>query len=106
MTDFARGLCVAVVVLLTAFLFYAFATGQVIADQLHVWQRVWGVYVWADAYCGFLLFSTLVYAFERRLGFTIGLFVLTCCTGNMCNAAWLLWRGPALYRRIKGHIAA
>lgn len=76
-----------------------------IGDQLHVWQRVWDVYVWADAYSGFLLLSTLVYAFERRLGFTITMFVLTCCTGNIINAAWLLWRGPELYRRIKGAAA-
>ena len=105
MNAFARTACVAVVVLLTAFLLYALATGQVLADQLHVWERVWGVYVWADAYSGFVLFSTLVYAFERRLGLTLGLFLVTCCTGNMVNAAWLLWRGPELYRRIKGRAA-
>lgn len=106
MSSVARGVCLTIVVLLTAFLVYALATGQVIADQLHVWERVWGVYVWADAYSGFFLFSTLVYAFERRLGFTLGLLLLTCCTGNMCNAAWLLWRGPEFYRRIKGAATA
>jgi len=105
MTGFAKVVATAIVVLLTAFLFYALATGDVIGDQLHVWQRVWGVYVWADAYSGFLLFSTLVYAFERGLGFTIAMFVLTCCTGNMINAAWLLWREPELYRLIKGTAA-
>lgn len=106
MTGFARALCAMIVVALTVFLVYASITGQVIADQLHVWQRVWGLYVWADAYSGFFLFSTLVYAFERRLGFTLGLLLLTCATGNMCNAAWLLWRGPELYRRIKGTATA
>ena len=105
MSMFARTICTLIVICLTAFLFYAFATGHVVADQLHVWNAIWGLYVWADAYSGFLLFSLLVYAFERRLGFTIGLFVLTCCTGNMCNAAWLLWRGPELFRRIKGNAA-
>ena len=102
MNEFARAVCLAIVVLLTAFLFYAFATGQMVADPLHVWQRVWGVYVWADAYSGFALFSLVIYAFERRLGLTLALFLLTCCTGNMVNAAWLLWRGPALFRRIAG----
>lgn len=101
MSGFARGACLAVVIALTAFLFYAFATGAVIADQLHVWSVVWGLYVWADAYCGFLLFSLLIYAYERRLGFTIVLFIITCCTGNMVNAAWLLWRGPDLFRRLR-----
>ena len=103
MNGFAKTVATMVVVLLTAFLFFALATGDVIGDQFHVWERVWGVYVWADAYSGFLLFSTLVYAFERRVGFTIAMFILTCCTGNMINAAWLLWRGPELYRRIKGN---
>ena len=102
MNGFAKAVAGAIVLLLTALLFYAFAIGDVVGDQLHVWERIWGIYVWADAYSGFLLFSTLVYAFERRLGFTVAMFVLTCCTGNMINAAWLLWRGPEFYRRIKG----
>ena len=106
MSGVARAVCWAVLVPLTLFLLYAFATGRVVADQLHVWERVWGVYVWADAYAGFLLFSTLVHAFERRLGLTLGLLLLTCCAGNMVNAAWLLWRGPELYRRIKGAATA
>lgn len=101
MTGFARNLCWAVVLGLTAFLVYSLATGSVIADQLHVWQVVWGQYVWADAYSGFLLFSLLIYAYERNLGLTLGLLVLTFCTGNMVNAAWLLWRGPELFRRIR-----
>jgi hypothetical protein len=101
MSGFARLACLAIVVCLTAFLVYAFATGSVASDQLHVWQVVWGVYVWADAYSGFLLFSLLIYAYERRLGLTIALFLITCSTGNMVNAAWLLWRGPDLFRRIR-----
>lgn len=101
MSPFGRAVCLAIVAGLTTFLFYAFATGQVVADQLHVWQVVWGVYVWADAYSGFLLFSLLIYAYERRLGLTLALFLLTCSTGNMVNAAWLLWRGPDLFRRIR-----
>jgi hypothetical protein len=101
----ARSVALSVVVLLTGFLLYAFATGEVIADQLHVWERVWGLYVWADAYSGFALFSLVIYAFERRLGLTLVLFLLTCCTGNMVNAAWMLWRGPELFRRITGSIA-
>lgn len=100
MNGFARLAALAVVIGLTAFLICAFATGNVVADQLHVWSVVWGIYVWADAYSGFLLFATLVYAYERRLGFTIAMFLLTCGSGNMVNAAWLLWRGPDLYRRI------
>lgn len=100
MSLFARLAAWGVVIGLTACLIFAFATGDVVADQLHVWQVIWGGYVWADAYCGFLLFSTLVYAYERRLGFTVAMFLLTCSTGNMVNAAWLLWRGPDLYRRI------
>lgn len=101
MTPFARALCLAIVIGLTGFLLYAFATGNVVADQLHVWDVVWGLYVWADAYSGFALFSLLIYAYERRLGLTLGLFLLTCSTGNMVNAAWLLWRGPDLFRRIR-----
>ena len=101
MSSFARIACLTVIVGLTAFLFYAFATGQVMADQLHVWAVVWGLYVWADVYSGFILFSLLIYAYERRLGFTIILFLITCSTGNMVNAAWLLWRGPDLFRRIR-----
>lgn len=101
MSLFARSVCIAIVVGLTAFLGYAFATGEVVADQLHVWEVVWGLYVWADAYCGFLLFSLLIYAYERRLGLTVLLFLITCSTGNMVNAAWLLWRGPDLFRRIR-----
>lgn len=101
MTTFARLACLAIVTCLTAFLLYAFATGPVVAQQLHVWQVVWGVYVWADAYSGFLLFSLLIYSYERRLGFTIALFLITCASGNMVNAAWLLWRRPDLFRRIK-----
>ena len=100
MNPFARLVAIAIVVCLTALLFYSFATGQVVADQLHVWQVIWGIYVWADAYSGFLLFSLLIYAYERKLGLTIGLFLLTCSTGNMVNAAWLLWRGADLFRRI------
>ena len=102
MSAVARATCLAVIVLLTAFLLYALAAGDVISDQFHVWERVWGVYVWADAYSGFALFSLIIYAFERRLGLTIALFLITCCTGNMINAAWLLWRGPALFARIRG----
>ncbi|GGY89973.1 hypothetical protein [Novosphingobium colocasiae] len=101
MSAFARGLCLAIVLGLTGFLFYALATGRVLADQLHVWSVVWGLYVWADAYAGFLLFSLLIYAYERKLGLTIVLFIITCCTGNMVNAAWLLLRGPDLFRRIR-----
>ena len=102
MNEIARLTCVAIVAGLSAFLVFAFATGNVLADQLHVWQVVWGLYVWADAYSGFLLFSLLIYAYERRLGRTVALFLLTCATGNMVNAAWLLWRGPDLFRRIRG----
>ncbi|CAN5426986.1 hypothetical protein BH10PSE12_BH10PSE12_36940 [soil metagenome] len=102
MTGFAKAACLTIVIGLTAFLCYAFATGRVVADQLHVWQVVWGVYVWADAYSGFLLMSTLIYAYERNLTRTVLLFLLTCCTGNMVNAAWLLWRAPDIYRRIGG----
>ena len=101
MNWFARLSALAVVFGLTACLIYSFATGDVVKDQLHVWQVIWGIYVWADAYSGFLLFATLIYAYERRLGLTIGLFLLTCGTGNMVNAAWLLWRGPDLYHRIR-----
>lgn len=101
MSGFARLACWVVVICLTAFLLYSFATGNVLADQLHVWHVIWGVYVWADAYSGFLLFSLLVYAFERKLGFTLAMLLLTFMTGNMINAAWLLWRGPELFRRIR-----
>lgn len=101
MTAFARSACLTIVIGLTAFLFYAFATGQVVADQLHVWQVVWGLYVWADTYSGFVLFALLIYAYERNLALTITLFLITCSTGNMVNAAWLLWRGPDLFRRIR-----
>lgn len=100
MNTFARLAATLIVVCLTALLVYSYATGQVLADQLHVWQVIWGIYVWADAYSGFLLFSLLIYAYERKLGLTIGLFLLTCSTGNMVNAAWLLWRGADLFRRI------
>lgn len=100
MNGFARGVCLAIVIGLTAFLIYAFATGAVIADQLHVWSVVWGLYVWAEAYAGFVLMSLIIYAYERRLGLTILLFIITCSTGNMVNAVWLLWRGPDLFRRI------
>ena len=100
MNGFARAICWLVVIGLTGFLFYSFATGDVWGDQMHVWSVVWGLYVWADAYSGFALFSLLVYAYERRLGFTIAMFLITCSTGNMINAAWLLWRGPDLFRRL------
>lgn len=100
MSRFAKAVCLAVIVGLTGFLFYSFAVGQVIPDQLHVWSVVWGLYVWADTYSGFLLMSLVIYAYERRLGLTILLFLITCSTGNMVNAAWLLWRGPDLFRRI------
>lgn len=102
MNRFAKAICILIVVLLTAFMIYALVTGHVIADQIHVWKVVWGVYVWADAYSGFLLMSTLIFAYERRIGLTLLLFLMACCTGNMVNAAWLLWRGPDLYRRITG----
>ena len=94
-------ICMVIAVCLTAYLLYSFATGHVIADQLHVWQVVWGRYVWADAYSGFVLFSLLIYSYERKLGLTLGLLLLTFCTGNRVNAAWLLWRGPELFRRIR-----
>jgi hypothetical protein len=100
MKPIARLVCLVVLVGLTAFLLFAFATGRVVADQLHVWERVWGVYVWADAYSGFALFSLVIYAVERRIGLTLGLLLLTCCSGNMVNAAWLLWRGPTILRRL------
>lgn len=100
MSSFARIVATLIVVGLTALLLYSFATGQVLADQLHVWQVIWGIYVWADAYSGFTLFSLLIYAYERKLGLTIILFLLACSTGNMVNAAWLLWRGPDLFRRV------
>ena len=101
MSGFARLVCIAIVIGLTGLLIYAFATGHVIPDQLHVWSVIWGIYVWADAYSGFLLFSLLIYAYERKLTLTVVLFVLTCSTGNLVNAAWLLWRGPDLFRRIR-----
>ncbi len=99
MNAIQRAVCVVVIFGLTGFLLYAFATGDVIADQLYVWKSVWGVFVWADVYAGFALFSTIVHAFERRLGLTLALFLLACCAGNIVNAAWLLWRGPDLLRR-------
>lgn len=102
MSGFARGVCLLAIVGLTAFLIYCYAVGDVIGDQLHVWSVVWGQYVWADAYAGFLLFSLLIYAYERNLKLTVTLFIITCSTGNMINAAWLLWRGPELFRRIRG----
>ena len=101
MSGFARLACWAIVVCLTAFLIHSFATGSVWGDQLHVWQVVWGRYVWADAYSGFTLFALLIYAYERKLTLTVVLFVLTCSTGNLVNAAWLLWRGPDLFRHIR-----
>ena len=101
MSAFARTTCLVIVVGLSAYLLYSFATGSVLADQLHVWRVVWGRYVWADAYSGFTLFALLVYAYERNLKLTLGLFLLACCTGNMVNAAWLLWRGPDLFNRIR-----
>jgi hypothetical protein len=100
MNLFARTACLAIVAGLTAFLVYAFATGSVVGDQLHTWETVWGVYVWADAYSGFLIMATLIYAYERNFGLALALFILTCCTGNMVNAAWLLWRAPDIYKRI------
>lgn len=100
MSLFARAACAAILAGLTAFLLYAFATGRVWDDQMHVWSVVWGVYVWAATYSGFLLMSLIIYAYERRLGLVLILFLLTCWTGNMINAAWLLWRGPDLFRRI------
>jgi hypothetical protein len=104
MNTFARLACLAIVVGLTAFLAYSFAAGSVVEDQLHVWSVVWGRYVWADAYSGFLLFALLIYAYERNLALTALLFIATCCTGNMVNAAWLLWRGPDLFRRVRGSV--
>ena len=101
MSGFARLACMAIVVCLTGLLVFSFATGHVVADQLHVWQVIWGIYVWADTYSGFTLFALLIYAYERRLGLTIALFLLACSTGNMVNAAWLLWRGADLFRRIR-----
>ena len=103
MNRFAKIICILIIVLLTIFMIYTLVTGHVIADQVHVWKVVWGVYVWADAYSGFLLMSTLIFAYERRIGLTLLLFLMACCTGNMVNAAWLLWRGPDLYRRITAH---
>ena len=100
MSGTAKVIYISIATLLTLFCIYALLTGQIVGDQLHVWQVVWGVYVWADAYSGFILMSTLIYAYERRLGFTLLLFFVTCITGNMVNALWLLWRGPDLYRRI------
>ena len=101
MTGFPRFACLLIVAGLTSLLIYSFATGHVIADQLHVWHVIWGIYVWADAYSGFTLFALLIYAYERKLGLTVALFLLACSTGNMVNAAWLLWRGPDLFRRIR-----
>ena len=100
MSMFAKVAASAVLALLTAFYVYAWIAGDALQDSLHTWEVVWGVYVWADAYAGFLLMSTLIYAYERKLGLTLALFLLTCWTGNMVNAAWLLWRGPDIYRRI------
>ena len=36
---------------------------------------------------------------------SFALFLLACCTGNMVYAAWLLWRGPALFRRLSESLA-
>lgn len=100
MNLFARTTCLAIIVGLTAFLIYAFATGSVVGDQLHTWETVWGIYVWADVYCGFLIMATLIYAYERNFSLTLALFLLTCSMGNMVTAAWLLWRAPDIYDRI------
>jgi hypothetical protein len=97
---FAKAAAIAVVVLLSCFFVYALATGDIVGDCLHTWQVVWGVYVWADAYSGFILMSTLIYAYERKLWLVLILFAITCWTGNMVNAAWLLWRAPDIYARI------
>ena len=101
MSSFARTACLVILVCLTAYLGYSFATGSVWGDQMHVWQVVWGRYVWADAYSGFTLFALLIYAYERNWKLTLLLFILACSTGNMVNAAWLLWRGPDLFNRIR-----
>lgn len=100
MSAFAKVALISIVFLLSGLYIYAWAVGDALRDSLHTWEVVWGVYVWADAYSGFILMSTLIYAYERKLGLTLALFVLTCWTGNMVNAAWLLWRAPDIYRRI------
>lgn len=97
----ARAICLFIVVALTASLMDGFVTGRLVADQLYVWRVIWGRYVWADAYSGFLLFAMLIQAYERNVKLTVALFILTCLTGNMVNTAWLLWRCPDLLRRIR-----
>lgn len=100
MTAFARFICTAIVVGLTGFFLYALATGNVGGDASHTWQMVWGIYVSVDVYCGFLLIATLIYAYERKVGLTFLIFIVTCWTDKMVPTAWLLWRAPDIYRRI------
>ena len=96
-----RSLCLIVLIGMSMLLVYgAFfqnADGQVAASMV----PFWGKFVWTDVTATFLLFATLVFAYERRLSVGVAMLILMNLFGAAIIAAWLLWRGPDLYRRIR-----
>lgn len=60
----------------------------------------WGKFVWTDITATFVLFALVVFAFERKLLPAVAMFVAVNLAGSAAIAAWLLWRGPELYRRL------
>jgi hypothetical protein len=75
---------------------YQNGPGQVAASLV----PFWGKFVWTDITATFLLFATLIFAYERSLVAGLAMFILMNLFGAAAIAAWLLWRGPDLYRRI------
>ena len=105
MTSFTRLLCIAVAAGMFAFMLYCFAQAPGIDAILASMGPLWGRFVWADVSVGFLLMATIVFAYERSAGLSILLLILMFALGNLTVALWLLWRGPDLYRRIRGDAA-
>lgn len=59
----------------------------------------WGLVMLLDLYFGFILFSGVIWAFERNKAIAALMIVATMGLGNIIPAAWLAWRGvPALRR--------
>ena len=105
MSGFTRLLCIAIAVGMFAFMLYCFANAWGLDPIVASMGPLWGRFVWADVSVGFLLMATIVFAYERRMGFSILMLVLMFALGNLAVALWLLWRGPDLYRRIAGPAA-
>lgn len=87
---------------LMAAILWASFTGAILAEGAAMLALPWGVVTFLDLYLGFILAATAMLVLEpvRPLGIVLALLVFVL--GNVLTAAWLAWRAPLIWRRLRG----